>query len=231
MRRLQSFLLAITAAVGLAAPAAHAVVYPDATGEEFSGNSNLDISSVEVTNDATNITFTVNLVGDIQATNWGKYMIGVDSIAGGDTAGNGWARPISMSSGMDYWIGSWADFGSGDEVYHWSGSAWVRDHASYDAVNPLTLPNIQQHSTTLVIPLAYLNLNVGDSFKFDVYAAGGGGTDSANDASSNPLQSTSAWSGPYDSGTIVSNYTVVPEPATLSLAGLACAGLVLRRRK
>jgi hypothetical protein len=230
MRYFGSFLLGITAAIGLAAPATRAAVYPDTTGEEFSGNSNLDISSVEVTNDATNITFKVNLVGDIVATNWGKYMVGINSIAGGDTAGNGWGRPISMSAGMDYWIGSWADSGGGNEVRHWNGSAWVLDHATYDAVNPLPVPTITQHSTTLVVPLAYLGLSPGNSFSFDIYSAGGGGTDSANDASSNPLQSTSGWSGPYNS-TVVSQYTVVPEPATLALAGLACAGTLLRRRK
>jgi hypothetical protein len=230
MRRLQSFLAAVIAAIGLAAPAAWAVVYPDSTGEEFSGNAHLDISSVEVTNDATNITFKVNLVGDIIATNWGKYMVGINSVAGGDTAGNGWGRPISMSAGMDYWIGSWADSGGGVEDRRWNGSAWVLDHASYDAVNPLTAPALATNSTTLTIPLAYLGLSPGNSFQFDVYSAGGGGSDSANDASANPLQSTSGWSGPYNS-VVVSSYTVVPEPATLGLAGLVCVGMMLRRRK
>jgi len=229
MNRFQSVLLSAFAVFGLALPVS-AAVYPDTTGEEFSGNSNLDISSVEVTNDATNITFKVNLVGDIQATNWGKYMVGIDSVAGGDTAGNGWGRPISIGAGMDYWVGTWADSGGGDEVRRWNGSAWILDHASYDAVNPLTAPALAQHSTTFTVPLAYLGLSPGNSFNFDVYAAGGGGTDSANDASSNPAQSTSGWSGPYNS-TVVSNYTVVPEPATLGLLGVSALGVLRRRRR
>ena len=70
---------------------ARAVVYTDATGEEFSGNGILDIVSVEILNDATDIMITVNVVGDINAgtSDWGKYLVGVDSVAGGDTAGNG----------------------------------------------------------------------------------------------------------------------------------------------
>jgi hypothetical protein len=226
-----SILAAAALAVATFAAPAGAGVYPDATGEEFSGNTNLDISSVEITNTATDITFKVNLVGDIVATNWGKYMIGIDSIAGGDTAGNGWGRPISMSSGMDYWVGSWADSGGGDEVYHWGGSAWVRDHASYDAVNPLTTPTLAQFSTTMTVPLAYLGLVDGSSFHFDVYSAGGGGTDSANDASSNPNQSTAGWSGPYDSA-LQSVYTVsVPEPTCLTLGTVSAAGVMIRRRR
>ena len=60
-------------------------------------------------------------------------MVGIDSVTGGATSGNGWGRPISMSGGMDYWIGSWADSGTGQEVYHYSGSSWTKDRASYDA--------------------------------------------------------------------------------------------------
>ena len=59
-----------------------------------------------------------------------------------------------------------------------------------------------------------------------------GGTDSANDASSNPAQSTTGWSGPYNSGTTVSTYTVtsVPEPASLGLLAAAALPLLRRRR-
>jgi hypothetical protein len=213
------------------AASAPAAVFTDATGEEFSGNAILDISSVEVTNDASNIRFKINLAGDPVATNWGKYMIGIDSTPGGADSGNGWGRPISMSSGMDYWIGSWADSGGGQEVYHYTGSGWNRDSASYDATNPLPAPVVDNSSVTLTVPLSLLGQSAGGTFSFDVYSAGGGGTDSANDASSNPDPSTSGWSGPYDSGTLVSTYAVaVPEPAALGVLTLAALGLARRRR-
>ena len=85
----------IIAAIAVAG-AASAAVYNDATGEEFSLNDHLDLVSVEIQNDATDIMFTINLVGDPVAVNWGKYLVGIDSVAGGDVAGNGWGRPISM---------------------------------------------------------------------------------------------------------------------------------------
>src|SRR3954447_17119511 len=119
--------------------AASAAVIADATGEELSGNNNLDIKSVEVSNDASDLNFKINLVGNPVTTNWGKYMVGVDSVAGGDTStnGNGWGRPIRMSSGMDYWIGSWADSGTGAEVYRFDAASWVKDRTTYDGATRL----------------------------------------------------------------------------------------------
>jgi hypothetical protein len=217
----------------LAAGSASATVYSDPTGDEFSNNAHLDISSVEVTNDATNLRFTISLAGSPITTDWGKYMIGIDSVAGGDTRvnGNAWGRPIQMSSGMDYWVGSWVnDNGGGAEVYHFSDTDWVRDRASYD--NNLAKPTITATSATLTVPLAVLGLEDGESFNFDVYSAGGGGTDSANDASSNPNRSTTDWPGPYDSGANVSTYTVVvPEPVALGALALGMIGLLGRRRR
>src|SRR5262245_62082194 len=98
-------LLALAIVALLAAPAA-ASTFTDPAGDTFTtaGGGILDILSLEVTNTATDISFRYTLNGDVVATDWGKYMIGIDSVAGGDTAGNGWARPISMPApaGMDY---------------------------------------------------------------------------------------------------------------------------------
>ena len=224
---------AASVAAGLVfAASASAAVFTDATGEEFSGSSHLDVSSVEVTNDASNVRFKINLVGNPTSPDWGKYMIGIDAVPGGAGSGNGWGRPISMSSGMDYWIGSWADSGTGQEIYHYTGSAWNRDRASYDATNPLPKPVLDGNSVTLTVPLSLIGQSGGGTFNFDVYTAGGGGGDSANDASSNPSQSISNWPGPYDSGSMVSTYSVVvPEPASLGVLGLAGLGLLIRRRR
>ena len=90
-------------------------IYSDSTGETIAGGI-MDITSVEVNNTATTLTFKINVAGDPVATDWGKYLIGIDSALGGDAAGNGWGRPIRMSSGMDYFVGSWTDFGNGAEI-------------------------------------------------------------------------------------------------------------------
>src|SRR5438270_11504007 len=112
----------VLAALGLAALPAHATIYGDSTGDTFTGAGGgiLDITSVEVTSTAADLNFKINLNGDPVATDWGKYMIGLDTAGGGDTTGDAWARPIGMSGGMDYWVGSWVDSGNGAEIWKYT---------------------------------------------------------------------------------------------------------------
>ncbi len=233
MRFLLGALLLAAMAVG---PPALGITITDTVGDVVVPGSpfpHLDISSVAVSNTATDLIFKINLDGDPVATDWGKYMVGIDSVAGGDTAGNGWGRPISMSSGMDYWLGAWVDGGNGMEVRNWNGAAWDLYAATYNPIPPLAVPTKDSSSVSLTVPLSYLGLGVGDIFLFDVYSSGGGGGDSAVDALGNPNPSILDWPGPYDTGNMIRTYLVVPEPASLalvSLAGLALLG-ALRRQK
>jgi hypothetical protein len=222
-------------AVLCAAGTASATSYPDTTNDAFEGgpNPHLEITSVDVTNDATNLTFTVNLAGDPTNPNWGKYLIGIDTVAGGITNSDGWGKPITMSSGMDYFVGSWMDSGTGWELYHDNGAGgWNRDHASYDAADPLAPIAATSSSVSYTLPLSYLNLGDGSTFKFDVWTSGGGGSDSANDASANPSQSITGWNEPYDSGTNLSTFTVVvPEPGSMAIFGIAGLSALRRRAR
>src|SRR5436309_4229 len=106
--------LALTIVALLAAPAA-AATYTDAPNDTFTtaGGGILDILSLDVTNTATDISFRFTVAGDVTATDWGKYMVGIDKAPGGDSASNGWVRPISQPAGMDIWLGSWVDSGNG----------------------------------------------------------------------------------------------------------------------
>ena len=231
------YVLSAIALLLCASGAQAAVIYNDATGETATPGApfpNLDFVSVEVSNTATDLIFKLNLVGDPVATDWGKYMVGIDSTAGGDTAGNGWGRPIGMSSGMDFWLGSWVDGGNGMEVRAWNGSSWVLQSASYNAVPPLSAPTKDSSSVTLSVPLSYLGLTVGNSFTFDVYSSGGGGGDGAVDALGNPAITITNWGDSYNSGANVNSYTVVPEPATAALmawVAVAAMGLSTKRRR
>ena len=46
---------------------------------------------LEITDDGTDIMFKISLTGDPVATDWGKYLVAIDSVPGGDSAGNGCA--------------------------------------------------------------------------------------------------------------------------------------------
>lgn len=223
--KLCTSLVAIAAATF--ATSAWATTFNDALGDNFDGNAHMDIKSVDVTNTASDITFTITLNGDIAATNWGKYCVGIDKNAStGDTSapvGNPWGRNIRMADGMDAWIGTWVDSGGGVQPWTYSGS-WSQ--------NGQLSPTLSQFSTSFTIPLASLGLAAGGPIRFDVYSSGGGGGDSANDVSSLATQSINDWQVPYSTpagGGHLYNI-VVPEPTTLALlAGASILGL--RRRK
>ena len=83
---------------------AQARVYSDASSDLFdNGFANLDITSVEVTNDASNITFTVTTRG---YADWTKYLIGIRTAAASSssTTGNAWSRPATYAEGINFQI-------------------------------------------------------------------------------------------------------------------------------
>jgi hypothetical protein len=182
--------------------------YTDATGETISA-SILDISSVEVSNDAFDLIFKIGLVGDPVATDWGKYMIGINAGgAGGATqtpTGNGWGRPINFGSGsgMDYWVGSWVDGGNGAQLWKYTG-AW----------NTINAPTISKTTSnvTIRVPYGAMGLTSGNSLDFDVYTSGGGGSDGAIDALSTNGTSIANWGDTFTTVT-PKTYTIVAPPA------------------
>jgi hypothetical protein len=201
--------------------------YADPTGDTFPVNGILDITSVEVTNTATDMIFTIKLAGNPVATDWGKYMIGIQVTNGlaGDTAGNGWARPISVATdagpigGINYWVGSWADGGNGAELRNYN-AAWALQSATYNP-NPDAISFTKTtNSVTVAFSFAGLGAAFGDTIYFDVYSSGGGGSDSAVDALSRSDQSIANWGDAFVS-TNLSPYklqVVTQVPHTVSFA-------------
>jgi hypothetical protein len=204
------------------------------------GGGTLDILSMEVSSNGTDIAFALTLNGNVSSTDWGQFMIGISTGSTASTnTGNGWGRPIELNSpigGMDYWIGSYVNEGGGADLSSYNGAAWTgpTTFAGYSVVAGAT------STLNYSIPLASLGLAGGDTFYFDAYSSGGGGDDSAIDALSNPNVSTTDWAGPYTSSTVgsggveLSSYTIiVPEPSTfalLGLGGIAFATCRSRRR-
>jgi hypothetical protein len=228
--RLRASVLSLAAVVACFCTHAAAATFFDATGENFDGNAHMDIASVDVTDNGTNITFKITLSGSLASPNdWGKYLVGIDKSGGtGDFSspvGNPWGRNINMASGMDAFIGSWADSGGGFQPWTYSGGSWTQNGSG--------VPVLSGNMTTITTSLASLGLGPGQSFRFDVYSSGGNGGDSANDAAANPAQSTTGWSGPYTTpqgGGFL--YTTVPEPASAALVMLALAASIgMARRK
>ncbi len=199
-------LLALAAIAALAfTTTSHAAFYADTTGDEFTGNPHMDITSCEVTNDFANLIFKINLAGDPVAVNWGKYCLGIDTNATtGDFGpnGNGWGRKISMTAGMDYWIGTWVDGGMGAGLSAYDGAFWT---GIGGATVSKTTSNV-----TITMPISALNKTYGDSFDFDIYTTGGG-TDPAIDALANPAQTVGNW-GDFYSSALVKTYTLVTPP-------------------
>ena len=205
-----------------------------------SGSGTLDILGMEVSNDATDITFTLTVNGNISTTGWGSFMIGIATGGTGTTTGNGWNRPINLSSpigGMDYWIGSWVDSGGGSDLYSYGATSW--NFPSTPAGFSLAAGASSTISYTLT--LLSLGLAPNDVFYFDAYSSfsGGRGFNTAIDALSNPNVSVTSLGQTYTSSTTgtggvgLNSYQVVPEPTTyalLALGALGMAGYAARRR-
>jgi hypothetical protein len=210
-----------------------AATYSDPLGDVFTGAGGgiLDITSVEVNSTTTDLIFKINLAGDPVATDWGKYMIALDTTAGGDTTGNGWGRPISMPSGMDYWVGTWVDSGNGSEIRNFTGT-WPVQSATYNPNPDNLFVSKDGSSVTVQFAFAGLGLAPGSAFVFDVFSSGGGGGDSAVDALSSPTQSIGDWGVPFASQSTLS-FTIpqIPEPTSLAFLGFGSLLLINRMRR
>jgi len=235
--------LMTVAALAMIAGAAQADVYTDNSGMEadggdiaaaFTGFDHLDITQVEVTNDANFIYFDISVAGDIDATNWGKYIIGMNTGRNAGSTGDAWGRNINWASGITDFVGSWADdggSGAGAELHAWDGAAWGLTDATYGAGTEVMADDANHAAGVqrIGVSLASLGLSAGDVLLFDV-ATTGGGFDPGVDHLSQSGISTDDWPNQSTSGAFLS-YTIAPIPAPGSVALLGLGGLVATRRR
>lgn len=226
---MKSLIIATTVAV--LAPSALADSYEDATGDIFdAGLSNLDFLGAEITNDDTTLFITASLNADLNAINWGKYLIFIDSGDGGAMSGpegndpfnNPWGRRVSADVGINAFVGSWIDAGGGALGYLWNGGGWDETSSGTPDLSQAGMGQI-----TWTLSLDSLGLSIGDTFNFDLASTGGGDGDPAIDLLSTDVVQA-GW-GNNSTSPMAYSYTVVPTPGVIALFGLA--GLSNRRRR
>lgn len=184
---------------------AQARVYSDASSDLFdNGFANLDITSVEVTNDASNLTFTVTVRG---FSDWTKYLIGIRTAvaASSSTTGNLWGRNNTYAEGINFQIASWVDNGGGVGFSQYASNAWASTSGA-----SIDLTQIVSNKVSWTVSLASLGLSLGDTFKFDVGTTGGGGGDPFVDVASRGDASTSGWGSASTGGALISYTTIDP---------------------
>jgi hypothetical protein len=235
--------LVLCGVIALAGGVAQATTYTDGVGtsdvDNFylsQGFNHLDITSVDMTNDATNLYVTVNLNSNIAATNWGKYCMMFDTQAGGmSTPSNPWGRTVNTSVGVDFWLGSWVDSGGGAQLWKnnsvvWESAEFVSTSGSGLTQN-LALAPIGQVSYTIALShLGLAGFTPGvTTISFDVLSSGGGNDPGVDHLSNNNVVSSTAWGVASTTGTFL-QYTLVPTPGTLALGAFGMLAVGRRRR-
>ncbi|MGD0460920.1 MAG: PEP-CTERM sorting domain-containing protein [Tepidisphaeraceae bacterium] len=256
MRRIRlpiGCLLLLAPGLCMATAASGQTTYTDALGDNY-GGPEVDISTVVVSNDASNIYFTINMnptanIGPT-ANHYANYEIGLQmgGGAGGQTLingtyglapsdGNPYGNAVGISTGENYFIGSFLagpTYNGGAQLYSYSLlGGWTQVGATALATEVYT----GSPSTSFAFPLSALGLSVGSSFNFDVWTSFGS-PQSAYDALDNNGEGPGPApysGGTYDSATVPGStfnstiYTVVPEPTSMAI--LAGAGLLMLRRR
>jgi hypothetical protein len=191
-----------------------ATTYVDTTNDLFTATApQLDIVSVEVTNDIANLYFNINLVGNPLSPNWGYYCIALVTDPGGCTNGNGSGLPIALTDGINYWVkcNGWGSpelwqYSAGTQA--WSNTGGANYSRSGNAI-------------TLSVPYASLGLAVGADVRFDVYTSSSGS--GAVDDLANTNMASSWWNVSYTNDlaeTYSSAHLQPPTYGTLSVSRL-----------
>jgi hypothetical protein len=199
--------------VGLAGRA-YATTYFDTINDNW-GPPESDITAVTVTNDPNNVNIQIfynpnaNFTNNYYANTQIGFQIGngaggqtiINSTYGvGDpTAGTAWGQPVGISTGLNFFAGIFPDgpgYSGGVQFYNYNATTgWSSLLNSGIIETPTGNPSI-----IVSLPTTLFNLNVHDSFKFDVWTTYSG-ANSAYDALDNPFGTFFGTPGlPYSSG-------------------------------
>lgn len=207
-------------------------LYSDPTGDIATGNANLDITQVEVTDNGTDLFITVSVAA--LDSDWGKYMMFIDAWGSGSAdPGSGdndnpWSRNVSGLGGTDIFLGSWLDGGGVvvDHYYNAIGAYWEGPQGNAS----LSIDWGNNSFTWTMIDFAASMDSWGiNSIDFEIATTGGNPGDPAIDLLGG--EGTQPGWGGGSTSTDWSHYEFSFAPAPGALALLAMAGLGRRRRQ
>jgi hypothetical protein len=160
---------------------------PDTDG---AGNDNMDLLNLYVCNDGSYWYFCFTIDDDIGTTNWGKYVIYLDT--NGDSSmgatSDAWTRSVRGIPPHlpEYGLYSWVDsppYGA-DHTQFW---AWSDTGKGWTMFNGLDDAALSAGDTSgLEFKIARSRIGDPDSLWAEVYSTGGGSSDNARDTSNDP---------------------------------------------
>jgi hypothetical protein len=202
-----------------------ASVYTDPVGDIATGNSNLDITQVEVTDNGTDLVVRVTL--DTLDADWGKYLFFMDAWDGGSGDNdNPWFRDIGGLSGMDIFAGSWLDGGGGVSAHEYADGGWGDLPFAVSVWADWDNNTVQWNFYDIVAGLSSAGIT---GFDFEVATTGGNGGDPAIDLLGGEGVQPGWGGGSTSTDRSHYDFSTVPAPGALVLIGLA--GLAGRRRR
>jgi hypothetical protein len=212
------------AVTSLVSGVAFADIYYDPTGDIATGNANLDITQVEMSDNGTDLF--VSITVDSLDGDWGKYMIFMDAWDGGSGDNdNPWGRDIGGLGGMDMFAGAWLDGGGGVNGNEYSNGGWGDMPFATSLSIDWATNTIHFSFSNLVAGLSSAGIT---GLDFEVATTGGGWGDPAIDLLGG--EGTQPGWGNGSTSTDRSHYDFTTIPAPSALALLAVAGLARRRR-
>ena len=210
--------------LGLIASPVLGSVYTDPVGDIATGNPNLDITSVTVWDNGSDLGFTITV--DNLDADWGKYMLFIDYQDGGSGDNdNPWARNVSGLGGMDFFSGMWLDNGYNATAYSYYSDGWYENYTTTIDVdwasNSITF-------SMMDVVTSWMDQGI-TGFDFEVGTTGGGAGDPAIDLIGAEGTQSGWGSGSTSTDLMHYDFSTVPAPGALALLGLA--GLTSRRRR
>jgi hypothetical protein len=249
MRRLVSRFtgfLVLTAGLTVVPGIASASVYPGPGTADGGGGDGTAISSVVVTNDSSNISFTINTTESMASYVFYEVELQIAGQPVGDTSltNNPYTAPnVGISSGVNSLLDTYFNYMQGGyDSYTWS-AGW-----NHTGGTLFSAGGVGDTFATLTVPLSQLGLSIGSSFLFDVVSSytnpTGQSAYGALDSTGYPAETDNSYkpylgtndydsasdaSSTFNSGASLYTVTAVPEPASI---GLLCAsGLMLCMRR